>query len=624
MAHLSDPDTSKVLLKNPLFPLLIGSVFLLLLETGAYLKNSLCVLLASRIWLAGWLACAAAILILYGRQVLTDIKAKRWLPLLFQIFLGLLLASSLSGPTRGVIGQDATQQLAAGLQALKQTDWNYTGTAFLGYPSRQYLLAALPSWLFGRSELSLQIGFAYPFYLGLMVFQLGLRRWAAGLRHGDLAALAATSALLVFPYVTEYYLYFEHTLFPVCFSLQAIGWLLLLLRRPLPGYILALIWTGAMLVFCYTPALAAAGLLIGVLGLTGLFGLAGLAGLSRRAEQGTDQCLPATRAGRPVAQWQAWSCLLVAGTIAAYAVLSFTFGRADRATLLRSADIREILAAALTGYQIALTNHPANYAGFYLPFVLVYLLAALTGRLKWLHAMVAVWILAVIGLSQILQGYAVYPPAISFSRTLITVPVLVSAFFLLGCGWLEKLEKDGETVGTVGWQRFAGWLRRPAGRRGLLSGSGLLSALLLALICLNLATGAYNLLRPVVQGDAAKYFNPATLQPMRLLVSDINRTAAAAGIRTDEAFNLVIWTDTVWLKNPRDYTAYFYPAARVIVLGGGDPLPADFNWNSRSLIYFEPGLAIDARISSLAGVTTGQYQLRDRSLFLISRVLIRP
>ncbi len=43
--------------------------------------------------------------------------------------------------SRGVIGQDATQQMAAGLAAYGQPDWNFTGRAFLGYPSRQYLLA---------------------------------------------------------------------------------------------------------------------------------------------------------------------------------------------------------------------------------------------------------------------------------------------------------------------------------------------------------------------------------------------------------------------------------------------------------------------------------------------------
>ncbi len=42
---------------------------------------------------------------------------------------------------------------AAGLRSFEAPDWNYTGKAFLGYPNRQYLVAALPTLVLGRTVL---------------------------------------------------------------------------------------------------------------------------------------------------------------------------------------------------------------------------------------------------------------------------------------------------------------------------------------------------------------------------------------------------------------------------------------------------------------------------------------
>ena len=555
--------------------LAIGSLALLL-ECLAYLKFAPASILASRLWLISGLACLAAILFLFTRLMSQDFKERNWLALLFPFLMAALLGMAISDPARNVIGQDATQQLAAGLQSYEKPDWNYTGTAFLGYPNRQYILAALPSLLFGRSEASLRLGFALPFYAGLMLFWVGLRRWSRGLRYGELAAMAATAAILAFPYVTEYYLYSEQTLFPACFALQVIGWLLLWLRRPSLLVLLALAWSGTMLIHCYTPALAGVGLLLMLL-----------------VAIGWDQLLHRQIGTNKV--WSGSAMLAVAVLICSYLVLSLTSGRSDRATQLLSQDPAVLLAAAKTGLLVALTNRPVAFAGLLLPLVLVYLAGSLTGLFRWLHAAIASWVLAVIVLSQVLHGYAIYPLQITFSRTLITVPVICTACFLLVCGRLKPRIEPARAIPNADGNGMDGAARKdqdPASTGGELRSSlrrdwrNRLLPISLAAVCIVcLSVGTIQLFRPVVQGEAVKYLNDKWLNPMRLLVHDLNQAAAMAGYAPDDRFDLVICTDIVWLKNPRDYTQYFFPHAQITVLGRQDPLAGQTSFDQGGLIY---------------------------------------
>jgi hypothetical protein len=627
----------------------------LLLESLAYMKFAPGVFLASRLWLASGLTCLLGTVVLFVRLLYADLKERNWLTLLFPVLLAVILGVSISYPGRSVIGQDATQQLAAGLLSFDQPGWNYTGKAFLGYPNRQYVLAALPSLIFGRSEMSLRLGFALPFYAGLTIFWIGLRRWSSALRYGDLAAIAMTAAVLAFPYVTEYYLYSEQTLLPVCFTLQIIGWLLIWLRQPSLPVSLALAWSGTMLIHCYTPALAGVGLLILL-----LLGI----GWNQLRQRKIDAANT----------WTGGASVAMAALVAGYLILSFASGRSDRVTLLRSLDPGILLSAAKTGLLIALTNRPAVYAGLLLPVVLIYLAGSLAGLFKWLHAAIALWLLAVVVLSQVLQGYAIYPPQISFSRTLITVPVLCAAVFLLVCARLRPKEskiEDKEPIGqaeepaptgkceqaiqteqveqTVADQQVEQAMieqtvqiehqieepavfadeQTPSHRPTWLARfqsawqNRLLPIGLIAFCCLCLSIGTVHLFRPFVQGDAAKYFNEVMLNPMRLLMHDVNQAAALAGYDSDDMFDLVICTDIVWLKNPRDYTQYFFPQARVTVLGREDPLPEQITRVNGGLIYL-----IDVNRDDLIDENRLVARTRERrdmqeSVFEFVRIIVR-
>ncbi|NLO34793.1 MAG: hypothetical protein GX112_00390, partial [Clostridiaceae bacterium] len=381
----------------------------------------------------------------------------------------------------------------------------------------------------------------------------------------------------------EYYLYFEHTLYPCCYALQAIGWLLLLLNRPTFFHALALAWTGGVLVYCYTPGLAVALLLVFT-----LF----LAGWPVRVPRWPLQAHPSA----------ARAALVLAIFLLATLSLSLLAGRGDRFALLRSGTPAELCQAALIGLRIALTGQPAVYTAHLLPLVWLYLLSALFFLWGRFQAVLAVWILAIIVLSQLLQGYAVYPSPVSFSRTLVSVPVLVTAWFLIASGSSPRKK----------WQERFRLPRRWD------------HALLVALVIVNLAVGTLHLTRPLVQGDAAKYDAQGLLQPMHLLVREINRQAAAAGLQAEDTFTLIIYTDSVWLKNPVDYTRYFYPRARTIVLGSGQTLPDHLDAQHPWLIYILDDAAADPSLFRMAAAETAAIELDRAHSLMAARILINP
>ena len=148
----------------------------------------------------------------------------------------------------------------------KKENLGYLEVAFLGYPSRQYLLTALPSLIGGRSWLNLQLGFLWLTLSGFGVLYAGLR---ATLRQMDEAFVGyaglAALAVYAFPYQLNFARHYEQMALPSAFVMIAAGWLLLARARCTPGRLAALSWSGAMLAMSYSPGVAAWCLLITLL-----------------------------------------------------------------------------------------------------------------------------------------------------------------------------------------------------------------------------------------------------------------------------------------------------------------------------------------------------------------------
>ena len=141
-------------------------------------------------------------------------------------------------------------------------DWNYTGTAFLGYPNRQYLIAALPAVFLGRSITALHLGFAYPFLIGLVMLFAEIKNWLKDWGINENLSLIPVYALPAFRFIPEYFMNFEQAITPVALTMMGNALFLKLYRKPTFVGFIGLSWVGCLFCDSYTPAVASLGLLL--------------------------------------------------------------------------------------------------------------------------------------------------------------------------------------------------------------------------------------------------------------------------------------------------------------------------------------------------------------------------
>ena len=169
IANHITPKTAKFLLAYLLF--------LSILELLAYRCGGMFSIIASRLWLATALLCLVLFAAATLQTLADDLRNRHWLLLAGFVSLLFLFCSKIGNLDYSDISFEATLQAAAGLTSFEAKDLNYTGVAFLDYANRQYILNALPSLLFGRSILTLHLGFALPFLAGMILWYLELRAW---------------------------------------------------------------------------------------------------------------------------------------------------------------------------------------------------------------------------------------------------------------------------------------------------------------------------------------------------------------------------------------------------------------------------------------------------------------
>jgi hypothetical protein len=276
---------------------------------------------------------------------------------------------------------------------------------YLGYPTRQYYLAALPSALFGRSLFTLQAGGAIYFLIGLGLFVCGLHAFFGGDRTAD--AIAAATLLFFLHLRWSLYMtsHFEQSGFPEALALAFAGACLLYLSRHEASgvWLLALVLVHAA--SSYTPALS--------LAVGGIFVLAAIAF--------------ADRPSRPHRRALLLAMLLVAVEIA----VSLTYRRDLR--LVGNADSPGgfIVRLGSAARQLLLPDNDAPFAD---PLGLVGLWVslglALCGRLGRWAVGIAAWFLLTSLVASASYGTWLYSAELALHRSSVAIPALLVLFAL--------------------------------------------------------------------------------------------------------------------------------------------------------------------------------------------------
>lgn len=171
-----------------------------------------------------------------------------------------LVLYGVTGYAHTPINDEAIQQVAAGLGLLEsRRDLGLFSAGFVGYPARQYLLAALPSLLMGRGLIALRIGFGGLFLTAYLSFVSSLRGYLRSRKPEAAMLLAALGGVLVAlgSYPLLYARLFEQTTVPLAAILLFLAGALRLADRPDPLGGLWVLWSIGFMPYAYTPALSA-------------------------------------------------------------------------------------------------------------------------------------------------------------------------------------------------------------------------------------------------------------------------------------------------------------------------------------------------------------------------------
>ncbi len=494
--------TSSVSQRHKAGFLVVVVVAIVALEAAAYRWGGVYAVAAGRIWALMGIGFLILGLIEIGRAAREDYKTRNPAPI---VLLVGILASTLPG-IGGVdllpIYHEAPQEVARGLESLKQTDWAYTGYGHIGYPNRQYLIAAVPSVVLGTGLIPLRLGFGLPFVFGMLLFWVGLRRILAGHRWGSRAASIAALAVLAFPYAVVHLHNYEQTIFPLAATLAATGWFVLTVAAPSIPRLLGLAWIGALLGCSYTPNLSS-----WVLMIVSLIWLAIVSWRERRPS------------------WMV-SYGAVATLVVCFGGLSFV----TRLDLYKveTGHIKASAGAALSnGLSIFFFGDPQIFvpAVLFLP-VMVALFVAVVGRLGLPAFGVGWWIIGTLVAASMLNGNSVRPMAIEMFRALVVVPplLLLTAW---ACG-------RGAEKGL--FRRFS-----PAA-------AAFLVFLLGAQICWNLGSYAYRHkpgLKEIVYADMLERGENLRFSPERPPI-------------------IILVTDRHDIGNTNDLLPYFFPGFHLI------------------------------------------------------------
>lgn len=358
------------------------------------------------IGIALWLILLAAMIVLSLIQ-LARIAKMSWQtksPATLLVIASLMgLVIFWSGNFKSLSGE-TTQEVTCALEhVLTMPDMGLHHTCLFGYPVRQYLPQVFSSLWFGRSLPSLAVGGGI--YLLMGVVWLGSSLWQAlGInRKGDLITAIALASLLHFHYFNEFLFYFEQGIFPISFALilTAFGIQILVLKKH--AFIGLATLEGFMAIHSYTPSLALLPLMLA--GITYIF-----------AKDPSSRLL------------LFWAGLLLVASFG----LSLLYrndlqigSQTTRSYNQRLLDIKESVE------HLIFANKGRPFASpFMTGMALLFIALAMGGIFGRYTFSIGLWAGMVLFISLIAKGYNFYQADFRVQRSLLVVPVLLTAALL--------------------------------------------------------------------------------------------------------------------------------------------------------------------------------------------------
>lgn len=500
--------------KTRTFAFVTYLLLLSILELLAYKQKGIFSIIASRIWLISAMILILLFLFYAIASLINDIKVQKYSIISGFGLLLVAFCSFIGNLGYSDINADATQQIAAGLDSFHLADMNYTGVAFLGYANRQYVLAAIPSALFGRNVPALHLGFAYPFLIGLWLLFLELRQYLKEHNIPEKYALIPIYAFPCFPFISEYYMNFEQAITPVALTMIGIALFMRFCRKQDFISSAALAWIGCFGCGSYTPALASVGLLLCFYSIYLVKFL-----LQKQNDH---------QKNRTQNKWYA-SIVIAASmiNIIAFFLATVSVGRSDRIMSFRKdTSLFKCMTKAWTEF---FGNANANFLGLFTGIILLYLLLSLFGKLTFQDFAISAWVLGVIFLSSYLAGYTTYDKSWILQRNMIIIPVLTIRIFIIVCRFLKRKNR---------------FMNKPG---------------LLTLLVIFSMIGVWTFNQP---HQSFKYFR--YIQPMKYAIECAVESMDEIHKNNTDEFNIVLCTDNPLQTNISDYTQYFFPNAHAI------------------------------------------------------------
>lgn len=316
---------------------------------------------------------------------------------------------------------ESTQQIGCTIEQLtKSTDKGFRQYCFIGYPTRQYLVPALPTFIFGRSYSVINMGYAIYSIVGVIIFTNGLLSFLKrklDAERADIATALGLASFLHLFFFSHILLMFEQSIFPLALGLSAAGLTLKYCVHKKGEYLIAASIMLFHLIFAYTPALA-------------LYGLGAAIFLYFIVHQKT-----------PRRHKLFLLFVTLASLLSMYLSLRF---RTD-IQLIGGEHGSEVKLQEVWAFLRDFTiHHDVIFSTwiFHILFLLVIILSIIrlrNIRKGWIGCAVMLWVIGSICFGTFSKGYATPPPSFGIHRGLVAIPALIPLMLTLFIPALKKI-----------------------------------------------------------------------------------------------------------------------------------------------------------------------------------------